>query len=478
MSDRISRRNFAKYAAVLGSAGLAGCSGGGGEGGSSSTPTQTQSGGSGGGEMTTTEGSSDNGMKTGARPVKWIGPPSLTADAQNQKFTDVTGIDISVTRGSLTNVVQQVLTGANKTHDAMSNAAHVGSAVTLANPTTVPIPVDEFDYWQKGKISDIFLDPAKGLPAMGGQAKSLENLLYADPETKSKLLLPPQVFNLDALSINPAEVPRDTNKWSALFDDQFKGSTILCDISFIGGLETMMHLKAHEMIDINLANLNNPSKDQIDQMIDFLVKQKQAGQFRTTWQAFGNSINIFANGDAVVGDLWQPAVYGVRRAGTPCIYSTMDSNTVQGDMFWYGGIAPLKPGVNDRNNWDEVLALIEDVHWSAWFPRFIGPTGYQVPNFVDKELVRDGSDQTGKGMGPEFYDWAYEGKATYQSVDNPDLFDPQAYDWSDQEGTPSSDGKPRDGGALQDRLDRTTSMWIFPDNGSYLSQQWQRFRNA
>ena len=475
MTNRINRRNFAKYAGLLGSAGLAGCTGGGGGDGDDGGTTKTP-GGDGG--TTPTEGDGGDGMASGERPVKWIGPPSLTADQQGQKYSEVSGIDIETTRGTLTGVVQQVLTGANETHDAMANSAHVGSAVTLANPTTVPIPVDDLDYWQEGKISDIFLDPSKGLPALGEQAKRLAAHIYADPENKEELLMPPQVFNLDALAINPAEVSRDTNEWSALFDDQFAGSSILCDISFIGGLEAMMHLKDNDMVDISLANLNNPSKDQIDQMIDFLVSEKEAGQFRTTWQAFGNSVNIFASGEATVGDLWQPAVYATRREGTPCIYTTHDSNTVQGEMFWYGGITPLAPGVNDRNNYDEVVSLIEDVHWSAWYPRYLGPQGYQAPNFVDTDLVRDGSDDTGEGMGPEFYDWAYEGKATYESVDNPDLFDPGAYEWSDEEGSPNSEGQVRDGGPIQDRLDRTTSMWIFPDNGSYLTQEWQRFRNA
>lgn len=427
--------------------------------------------------MTTTTEDSD-GMSSGERPFKWIGPPSLTTEAQNQKFTEVTGIDIETTRGTLSGVNQQVLTGAAETHDAFTNSAHIGAAVTLAQPSTKTIPTSELDYWQEGQISDVFMNPSEGLPAMGEQAKRLSAHIFADPETKEELLLPPTQFNLDALAINPAEVSPDTNEWSALFDDQFAGNSIFCDIPIIGGLEAMMHLKDNDMVDISLANLNNPSQDQIDQMIDFLVSEKKAGQFRTTWQAFGNSVNIFASGGAVVGDLWQPAVYATRREGTPCIYTTHDSNTIQGEMFWYGGIAPLDPGATNRNNYDEVRSLINDVHWSAWYPRNLGPQGYQAPNFVHTDLVRDGSDATGDGMGPEMYDWAYMGKATYEPVENPALFDPAAYEWSNEEGSPNSEGQVRDGGHIQDRFDRTTSMWIFPDNGSYMFQEWNRFRNA
>ena len=222
MSDRISRRNFAKYAGLAGAAGLAGCTGSGdADGDDGGDGGATTSGGDGG--MSTTSGDGGDGMGSGERPVKWIGPPSLTADVQNEKFTEVTGIDIETTQGTLTGVVQQVLTGAKETHDAMANSAHVGSAVTLANPSTVPIPVSDLDYWQEGKMSDIVLDPSKGLPALGEQAERLAAHIYADPENKEELLMPPTVFNLDALAVNPAEVSRDTNEWSALFDDQFAG---------------------------------------------------------------------------------------------------------------------------------------------------------------------------------------------------------------------------------------------------------------
>ena len=476
MPGRITRRNFAKYAGMTGAAGLAGCTGGGDGGGGDGGGDGSDGGG--GSTTTTAGGDGGDGMGSGERPVKWIGPPSLTGQSQSDTYTDVTGLELETTQATLTGVVQQVLTGGNETHDAMANSAHVGSAVTLANPTTVPIPTSDFDYWQEGKIADIFLEPSEALPAMGEQANVLSNHIYTDADAKDELLMPPQVFNLDALSINPAEVSRDTNTWSALFDDQFAGNTIFCDISFIGGLEAMMHAKDTGIIDIELANLNNPSEDQIDQLLDFLVAEKEAGQFRTTWQAFGNSINLFASGEAVVGDLWQPAVYGVRREGTPCIYTTHGTNTVQGEMFWYGGITPLSPGVENRDNYDEVISLIQDVHWSAWYPRYLGPIGYQAPNYVDTDLVRDGSDATGEGMGPEFYDWAYMGEATYEPVENPDLFDPGAYDWSMEEGSPNSDGQVRDGGHIEDRFERTTSMWIFPDNGPYLQEAWSRFRNA
>lgn len=488
MSDGISRRNFAKYAGVLGAAGLAGCAGGnGGDGGGNGGAdggggggggSGGNGGGNGGGGGDGSGGNGGSGMESGSRPMQWIGPSWAIGDAQDQKFTEVTGIELNHTTASGVTAVQQVLSGLNETFDAAAHSAHVGSAMTLANPTVETIPTSDLDKWGEGMISEIFLNPSEGLPAMGEQADILSNHIYDDPEEKSDLLMPPHVFNLDAIAINPKQVSRSTNTWSALFDRQFQGQTAFCDIAIIGGLEAMMHAKDNNIIDISLANLNNPSEDQIDQLIDFLVKEKQAGQFRTTWQTFGNSINIFASEEAIVADLWQPAVYGTRAEGTPCIYATHPQNTIQGEMFWYGGIMPLTPGVHNRDNYDEVLSLIEEIHWGAWFPRHIASVGYMTPNYIREDLVRDGSDETGQGMGPEYYDWSYQGVGTYEPIDQPTLFVPSEYDWSMEEGSPSSDGKIRDGGSLSERLDRTTTMWIFPENGPYLQEEWKRFRSA
>jgi hypothetical protein len=233
------------------------------------------------------------------------------------------------------------------------------------------------------------------------------------------------------------------------------------------------------MIDAEVGDLNNPTQDQLDTAIDFLIEQKTSGQFRSTWTSYGTSVNLMSSEEAVIGDLWQPAALDTRRAGTPCTYATMETgqNGVQGYRYWYGGIVPTSPGANDRNNVAEVYELL-DIHYGARFPAFIQGYGYSVPHYPNTELVRDGSDDTGDGMGPEYYDWAYEGGATYDAVDEPALFDPLSYEWADSEGEPADDGAVRDSGPIEERIDRIGFFQIWPDNASYMTEQWRDFTSA
>lgn len=47
------------------------------------------------------------------------------------------------------------------------------------------------------------------------------DLLWADDE-QTEMLLPPHVYNFDAIGYNPTQVD-DVSTWSALFDDQYSG---------------------------------------------------------------------------------------------------------------------------------------------------------------------------------------------------------------------------------------------------------------
>ncbi|MFC6722945.1 extracellular solute-binding protein [Halobium palmae] len=457
MLESLSRRNFAKYSgAAAAAAGISGCLGGGGE-------TNTDS--SGGQESTTGSGS----------PLQWIGPAYGVRDGQGEKYAEVTGNEVELTTATGSTVQQQVLSGGRETMDVFSLDTSTASALTEANDASYPVNTADLDNWSENTISDLFLNPGERIPQLEEQTETINQEVWEN-KSEGSLRLPPYAYNFDAIGYNPKYVD-DVSKWSALFDDQYEGKVLVNGAAPIQIPQTMMHLLDNDQIDGSVGELNNPTEDQLDTVIDYLVEQKANGQFRSTWTAYGNSVNLMAGEEAVIGDLWQPAALDVRRSGTPCEYATM-SKGAQGYRFWYVGMAPLKPGASDRNNLDAAHSLYNDIHLGAWFPGYIQNWGYSVPHYPNKELVRDGSDSSGGGMGPEYYDWAYEGKKTYESVENPALFDPQSYDWSSEEGTPASDGQKRDCGSIQERIDRIGFFQIWPDNADYMLDRWQEFQSA
>jgi len=463
MPNGISRRNFVKGAgAVTGGGALAGCLGGDGGGGGSG-------GGSGGGNGNDT-------LDNGQRPVQWVGPAWAVRDGQRQKFTEVTDIDIQTTNVDIPTTQQRVLSGGQSELDAVSIDTSGSAALTRDNDATVPVPVSELSNWNPDVVSDLFTAPSERLSFLEAQADTILTELWMDADAKNELRFPPHVYNFDAVGYNPKFVD-SVSTWSALFDDQYKGKVAMGATSAITIPEAIMHLLDNDMIDGSIGKLNNPTQDQLDRAVDFLIEQKTGGQFRSTWTDYGSSVNLMASEETVIGDIWQPACLDVRRAGTPCTYATM-SEGVQGYRYWYGGIAPLRPGAEDRQNLAEVYTLINDIHYGAWFPGYIQGWGYSVPHYPNKGLVRDGSDDSGQGMGPEYYDWAYEGTATYQPVDEPALFDPQKYEWASEEGNPNSNGQTRNSGPIEQRIDRIGFFQIWPENADYMLERWSDFTSA
>ena len=472
MCALVKRRNFAKFAGASVAAMAAGCLGGGDDGDSGGGGGGSDGGDGGGGGDSTYGDLSD-----GERPMEWIGIPPFVREGQNNKFTNTFGPEIDATGTDAGTAQQQVMSGT--VFDAVALDATVKPAF-VQNDVVEPIPADSLTGWNEQNIADMFWEPTERLSHIGKQAERMANIEYggtaeADVGSKDELYHHPQAFNLDAIAYNPSFV-ENANKWGALFDDQYKGKVAFDAIAPIGGMEVMAHLMAKEIIDPDIDNINTPTKDQIDTIVDWVTEEKKSGQFRVTWTASGNSVNLMASEEVILGDLWQPASLDVRRAGTPTRYADM-AGGFNGYRFWYSSVSPIKPHARDRNNFEEVTALT-DMHYMAWFPRFIQRWGYHVGHWSNDDIVRTGEDQTGKGMGAEYYDWAHKGTPTYEPIDNPALFVPEEYDWSFEEGEPDSEGQKRDGGALDKRVDKISVFQIFPPNGSYLLEKWNDFTSA
>jgi spermidine/putrescine-binding protein len=463
-----------KYAGATGAAaGLAGCTGGGGGGDGGGGDGGNGDGGNGG-------NGGGGGMDDGSRPVKWIGPAWAVRQGQVDKFVEMTGVEMERTTADIPTTQQRVLSGGRETFDAVASDSPGAGAIVQDNEASLPVPTDALDNWDPDQISDLFTNPTERLDFLGQQAQTVLDLLWAD-EPGGDLLLPPHVYNFDAIGYNPKQVD-DVSTWSSLFDDQYAGKVAMGAVAAITIPEALMHLLDNDQVDGEIGQLNNPTTDQMDAAVDFLIKEKEAGQFRSTWTSYGNSVNLMASEEAILGDIWQPAAMDVRRSGTPCTYATM-SEGVQGYRYWYGGIAPLDPGASDRGNVDEIHTLIDDVHYGAWFPGYIQGWGYSVPHYPNTDLVREGSDDSGEGMGPEYYDWSYEGTATYTPIgetqfEDEALFDPQKYEWSMEEGESASDGINRDSGPIEERIDRIGFFQIWPDNAEHMLDRWQDFTSA
>ncbi|ELY38974.1 spermidine/putrescine ABC transporter substrate-binding protein [Natronorubrum tibetense GA33] len=410
-----------------------------------------------------------------ARPLEWIGPDWAVSDEQAAKMEEMSDVEVNTTIATIGDTQANLLGGGSQNTDVFTSDTTGSGALTRDNPVTIPMPVEDLDNWDEEQISDLFTNPQERLSHLGEQVETVNRELWVDGDSRDEILFSPYAYNFDAMGYNPSFVD-DVSLWSAQFDEQYEGEVIVGETAAITIPQAIMHLLDNDMIDGEIGELNDPTEDQLDTAIDFLIEQKEAGQFRSTWEAYGESVTLMAGEEAVIGDIWQPAAMDVRREGTPCTYATM-SEGIQGYRYWYGGMATLE-GARERQNVDQVTFLYDKVHLGAWFPGFVQGRGYSVPHYENEELVRDGSDDSGEGMGPEYYDWAYRGEATYEEIDEPALFDPLDYDWSMEEGDPDSDGGTRDSGPIEERIDRIGFFQIWPSEADYMVSRWEDFQAA
>lgn len=481
--DSETRRTLIKAAGALaGGAAIAGCSGGGGGGGggTESSGGGTQSGG-GGTESSGGGTTEQNGLQDGERPVAHLGHITYAFPEQVKKYESIYGIDLKRTIVSYNGIQQKLFSGGNKTFDSVGFEGIIARPALVFNDFSVGTPTSDLDTyttWNDQNISSIFTNPTDTLDYLGDQAKLMEQTFWKDPDAKTTLNMIPTNYNYDSVGYNPKYIdPGSVTTWSPMFDEQYNGKVALGIVNVISVAEAIMHLMDKGVMEKDVNSVNNPSKDQIDTAVDFLIKLKKQGQFRAVWGQVGRSAELMASEEAIIGNIWQPAVFSVRGNGTPCSYARMGTG-IQGFALTTGGFIPANPGAKNHKNVDEVVAWAH-MHHGAWYPGFVQKmTGYSVPTWPNSDLIRDGSDKTGQGMGPEFYDWAYMGKATYQAVDNPSMFQPSKYDWSMSEGSPSSNGQKRDEGSSESRVNRVGTWYTWPDQGDHLSKRWAEFTSA
>ena len=412
------------------------------------------------------------------KDVSHLGHITYAWPKQVEKFQGLHDFKVDRTIVSYADIQQKLFSGGNESFDVAGFEGIIARPALVFNDFSVSVSPDDLDTyteWSDENIADIFTNPTERLDYMGAQAELLEETIWADPNSKSELNMIPTNYNFDSVGYNPKHVePGSVKTWSPMFDEKYKGQVALGVVPVISVAETIMHLMDKGVIEEDVDSVNNPSKEQIDEAVDFLISQKDAGQFRALWGATGRSAELMASEEAVIGNIWQPAVFSVRGDGTPCQYATLDGG-IQGFALTTGGFIPTKPGASNRGTVDEAVDWAH-FHHGAWYAKFVQQqTGYSVPHYKNTDLVRDGEDDTGSGMGPEFYDWAYEGERTYDAVDEPALFQPSKYEWSSEEGEPSSDGSKRDGGSIETRTDRVGTWYTWPDEGDHLSERWTDF---
>jgi putative spermidine/putrescine transport system substrate-binding protein len=137
----------------------------------------------------------------------------------------------------------------------------------------------------------------------------------------------PTVLQGDSFAYLPEKTgPLDS--YGALFDPKFKGYVALEDNYTTAGAKTALYLKKSGKLDIK--NVDDMTGDEFKKVIDFLIEQKKAGQFRVIWNSFQQAVDLIVNKEVYVIDCWEPMVFVSKGKGVDAVYA----DPKEGYLLW------------------------------------------------------------------------------------------------------------------------------------------------
>ena len=134
-----------------------------------------------------------------------------------------------------------------------------------------------------------------------------------------------------------------------------------------------MYLKHH-----GLATIDQPSNmtpEEAKTTADFLIERKNAGQFRSLWGTWEESIDLMANGEVIVQNCWEPAVKALQRQGHNVRYAY----TVEGYNKWMLG-AYIPAQAAERGNLETIYRAIDGFLGGAYSAQIAVLRGYVTGN--------------------------------------------------------------------------------------------------
>ena len=319
-------------------------------------------------------------------------------------------------------------------------------------PTGVLQPMDTKKIKYYDKIVPLFINGkmkpdsviAQGTaPHTVGFVEGADSKKFAKEPTEWMTLIP-TIYNADTLGIRPDLVGREINSWGDIMDPAFKGKTSILNIPSIGIMDAAMICEAKGVI--KYADKGNMTKAEIDTTIDFLIKAKQAGQFRAFWKSFDESVNLMASGEVVIQSMWSPAVAAVRSKGVACKYQPLK----EGYRAWGGGL-----GLAKHLSGAKLDAAYEFINWymSGWVGAYLNRQGYYSACM----------DTAKAFMSEDEWGFWVDGKAAKGDIVSP-------------EGkVMEKAGAVRDGGSFESRMGGVACWNSVMDEDKYMVKRWNEF---
>lgn len=210
-------------------------------------------------------------------------------------------------------VVNQLLAGGGLTSFDIINIVGGMQEPLVENDLIRPLDTGKLANWD----SNSYLKDYLGADTPGFEFIGLKDRLYGVPS----------VLQGDSFAYLPEETGA-LDSYAALFDPRFKGFVSLEDNYTTAGQKTALYLKASGQAGIKKPDDMTP--EEVKTVMDFLIEQKNKGQFRVIWSSFEQAVSLLTSKEVHVMDCWEPMVFAANSKGHDVKYAAPK----EGYLLW------------------------------------------------------------------------------------------------------------------------------------------------
>lgn len=387
------------------------------------------------------------------RTLRVLGTHVTLQEPLRQQAQKDLGIDIQFAPGGSARVLHQASTRPQSfdLYEQWSNSIKV----LWQAGTIQPIDVKRLQYWNE--INDLTLTGKLTAESQIGAGDAPNKLLYvqkngeigSNPTGQVSFL--PYVHNVDSFGYDADIVgkgtPYESESWSWLLDDRWKGRVALVNEPTIGLFDAALAIQASGRATFE--DIGNLTKPEINKLFSILVELRRAGHFRGFWNSVPNSVDLMARGEAVVESMFSPAVFALKANGTNCVYASPK----EGYRAWHGVMC-----MSSATEGSSKDAAYEYMNWwlSGWPGAFIARQGYYISNPQrSKESLSDAE-----------WNYWYDGQAAERDLLGTDG------------KIAVKKGETRDGGSYAKRFSRIAVWNTVMDNYEYSLPGWNELLSA
>jgi putative spermidine/putrescine transport system substrate-binding protein len=217
----------------------------------------------------------------------------------------------------------------------------------------------------------------------------------------------PVVVNADSIIYLPEKIKGVVDSYEVIFDPKFKGRTAMEDAWINSVIFTAIYLKENSITPI--VNAGNLTESELGVVMEFLIKKKKEGQFKTFWRGWEDGVRLIKSGEVYAMTGWEPIVYAAKEAGVKAEYAIPR----EGYEGWSNDLV-IHVGAEKRE-------LLDDVHkFANW--ELGGYYGYIVPNSSSLDYAKahskeyDPTEQSKKLEHVKSKFFGNKGKVHWQNV--------------------------------------------------------------